>query len=403
MAVLFAILSSLSLTTQAAPTAQARPWAWGSNEDGQLGGGTTRTLPAPVGGALQDVTGIGAGFFHSVALLRDGTVWAWGGNNCGQLGNGTRDSTNAPIQVSGLHSVIRIGTGAPSRSNLAIKQDGSLWEWGYSVYNNQATCMLIPQQVREPNGNGTFSDAIDVATGDEHKIVLKRDGTVWAWGNNGSGQLGNGGIDPSLTPVQVPGLTNIIKIIAGGTHTLALKRDGTVWGWGLNSSGQLGDGTTTLFRRTPVQVLGPSGAGVLSSIIDIAAGQEFSLAVRNDGTVWAWGGNFFRQLGNSNASYGANPTPVQVEGPDGVGVLTDIIDVTAGNEHSLARSENGEIWGWGKNEHGELGNGLSGSSSNSPVLAQGICGATAIAAGNRHSLALMDQPCTYVFLSLIYK
>ncbi len=149
---------------------------------------------------------------------------------------------------------------------------------------------------------------------DEHKVVLKRDGTVWVWGNNGSGQFGNGGIDPSLTPVQVPGLSDVVKIAAGGTHTLAVKRDGTVWGWGLNGAGQLGDGTTTLYRRSPVQVLGAGGVGVLRGIVDIAAGQEFSLAVRNDGTVWAWGGNYFRQLGNSGASFGANPTPVQVEG-----------------------------------------------------------------------------------------
>ena len=123
---------------------------------------------------------------------------------------------------------------------------------------------------------------VAIAGGDSHSLALKSDGTVWAWGYNGCGQLGDGSTTNRLTPVQVSGLTGVVAIAGGGSHSLALKSDGTVWAWGCNDYGQLGDGTTTN-RLTPVQVSG------LTGVVAIAGGGAHSLALKSDGTVWAWG------------------------------------------------------------------------------------------------------------------
>ena len=158
------------------------------------------------------------------------------------------------------------------------------------------------------------SSAQTLAAGESHTVMRKQDGTVWAWGNNIYGQLGDGTTTPRSSPVQVPGLSNVSAIAARGHHTLALKQDGTVWAWGNNSSGELGDGTTTP-RYSPVQVPG------LSAVRATAAGHNHSLALKEDGTVWAWGlsdGSTYRT------------TPVQVLG------LSNGSAITAGTVHTLA-------------------------------------------------------------------
>ena len=160
-----------------------------------------------------------------------------------------------------------------------------------------------------------------VAGGPYHSLTLKNDGTVWAWGRNDFGELGNGTTTSRYTPVQVKGLTNVVAIAAGYDHSLALRSDGTVWAWGLNGNGQLGDGTTTN-RTTPVQVKG------LTNVVAIAAGVYHSLAIRSDGTVWTWGYNTYGQLGDGTTTN--KTTPVQVKG------LTNVVAIAAGVYHSLA-------------------------------------------------------------------
>jgi hypothetical protein len=154
-----------------------------------------------------------------------------------------------------------------------------------------------------------------------HSLALKDDGTVWAWGYNGYGQLGNGTNTDSNVPVQVSGLTGITAIAWGGSHSLALKNDGTVWAWGYNGYGQLGNGTNT-DSNLPVQV------SSLTGITVIAGGSRHSLALKNDGTVWAWGYNGYGQLGNGTNT--DSNVPVQVSG------LTGITAIAGGGYHSLA-------------------------------------------------------------------
>ncbi|MDD3821705.1 MAG: hypothetical protein PHF47_01600, partial [Bacilli bacterium] len=252
---------------------------------GQLGDGTAINKATPVQvkdlsgtGVLtnikQVVAGKGYSFmgsegYHSAALINNGTVLAWGYNGYGQLGNQTTESSLIPVETIGLTDVVQITSGQ------------------HSLY------------------------------------ALKNNGTVWAWGYNIAGSLGDGTTTDRHTPVQVKGpegegyLTNIIQIKGGYRHTVALKNDDTVWTWGINSSGQLGDGTTTS-RLTPVQVKGIGGEGYLTNVKYISAGGAFPFGLgggycivsKDDGSVWTWGYNLYGQLGDGTTTKGTTPKKV---------------------------------------------------------------------------------------------
>ncbi|MGB9849149.1 MAG: Ig-like domain-containing protein, partial [Moorellaceae bacterium] len=179
-----------------------------------------------------------------------------------------------------------------------------------------------------------------IAGGDNHSLAVKSDGTVWAWGWNYYGQLGDGTTINHTTPMRVTNLTGVVAVAAGIYHSLALKSDGTAWAWGWNGYGHLGDGTTTN-RTAPVQVQG------LTGVVAVAAGGYHSLALKSDGTVWAWGRNYEGQLGDGTTTN--RYTPVQVKN------LTGVVAVAAGYYHSLALKSDGTVWAWGRNYEGQLG------------------------------------------------
>ncbi|MCL2433020.1 MAG: InlB B-repeat-containing protein [Clostridia bacterium] len=278
-------------------------WAWGSNSAGQLGDGTEEhyyvvDTPVQVLG-LTGITAISAGGAFCLALQDDGTLWAWGANYSRQLGDGTTTNSNMPIEVQGLTGIAEITAG--NGNSYVLKNDGTVWGWGGNNYgqlgDGTTTIRSEPVQVRD------LTDVIAVRSMGSATFALKGDGTVWAWGHNGSyGDLGVGTTQSYYyTPVQL-GLTDVIDISSQMHHSLALKKDGTVWGWGMNRDGQLGDGTY-INRIEPVQMLCPAGMTAI-----VSAG-EHSLMLREDGTVWVCGKNILGDDDKANRN-----VPVQVNG-----------------------------------------------------------------------------------------
>jgi len=323
---------------------------------------------------------LAAADLHSLAL-GDGTVWAWGYNTFGELGAGTDSQYSTPIKV-GLSDVIAISTF--TKHSLALKSDGTVWAWGRGSYgqlgDGASTQRNTPVRVSD------LSDIVAISAGSWHSLALKSDGTVWAWGQNEYGQLGDGTTTRSSTPVQVltsegAGFNSVTAISSGYDHSLALKSDGTVWAWGTNSFYQLGEGTNVEYRDTPVQVLTSEGAG-FNSVTAISSGNGHSLALKSDGTVWAWGTNSFGVLGDGTTTERHNP--VKVSG------LSDVAAISTNGQHDFALKSDGTVWAWGRNEYGQLGDGTT-TERHSPVKVSGLSDVAAISCGWDHCLALKND------------
>jgi len=275
-------------------------WCWGYNGSGQLGDGsyTDSDVPVQVGTAT-DWTGVAAGSFHSCGIRADGSLWCWGRNVDGQLGNGTYAGSLVPVQVGTGTDWTRIAGG--DRHTCGIRSTGTLWCWGFNAYgqlgNGTNTDSSVPVQV------GTGTDWTGVAGGTYHSCGIRGTGTLWCWGLNFQGQLGNGTNTNSNVPVQEAGAaTDWTHVVTGGRHSCGIRSTGTLWCWGLNFQGQLGNGTNT-DSNVPVQV------GTGTDWARIAAGDQHSCGLRGTGTVWCWGRNVSGQLGNgSNAD---SNVPVQ--------------------------------------------------------------------------------------------
>jgi alpha-tubulin suppressor-like RCC1 family protein len=364
---------------------------------GQLGNGTIVNSNTPVQVVGQGGTGyiigivsVAAGDIHSLALHKDGTVYAWGNGYAGQLGNNMNgvpaQTTTTPVMVSGpagvgyLNNVIAIAGGY--NFSLALRNDSTVWSWGSNTNgclgDGTTTERDVPIQVTGPGGLGYLTGITAIAAGQWFCLALKSDGTLWAWGKNTNGTLGNNTTTDSHTPVQVLGpggtgyLSEIKAISARGPHSIALQKDGKVWTWGWG--GTLGNNTNmSSDQLTPIQVQDVGGVGYLSEIYAIAGGMTHCLALKNGGTVYGWGYNQYGQVGNNTF----NPwiyTPVQVAGPGGVGYLTGITAI-AGPEmgcFSLALKNDGTVWSWGGNSSGQLGNG-NNTDTDFPVQVAGLC------------------------------
>ena len=286
------------------------------------------------------------------------------------------DDSPAVGYISGVMAI-----SAGEGYSVVLKNDGTVWAWGDNSFDQLGVDSAITAAIYTPVQVSGLSGITAISTAYSHILALKTDGTVWAWGDNSHGQLG---IDKNITtqsyiPVQILGLTNITAISAGWNYTIALKNDGTVWALGDNSHCQLGvDKAITTDRYTPMQVSG------LSNITAISAGGAFTIALKDDETVWAWGDNYFGQLGVDNALTTDRYTPMQISG------LSNITAIDAGYIHSLALENGGTVWAWGDNVHGQLGDGTT-TQSYTPVHVSGLTNITEISAGYIHSLALENS------------
>jgi len=267
--------------------------------------------------------------------------------------------------------------------SLLLDPLGTVWAWGANSYGQLGPGSFERGQIRTVPD---LSDMDGLAAGFSHSLALKSDGTVWAWGADNAGQLGNGapiytpGLPPlpdlgSSDPVPALGLSNVVAVAAGGFHSLALLRSGEVWAWGANWFGQLGVGTSDQ-QDAPRVVTG------LDDVRALAGGVFHSLAVKNDGTVWTWGRNDFGQLGHDPAMDNSRPAPVNG--------LSDVVEVAGGQEHSLALNADGTVWGWGRGDSGQLGD-VGEATAAHPRLITGVSRLVAVAAGESHSLALRSD------------
>lgn len=350
------------------------PYAWGGNAFGQLGDGSTssHTLAAPVSG-LTDVVDLHAGREHAVALRADGTVVTWGSNQMGQLGIGTTGGTRtSPVVVPGLSGVQMVSTG--HYHALALLADGSVWTWGYNATGQlgDGTTTTRNRPVRVA-GTRTYQY---VAAGRDMSYAVATDGTLWAWGLNGDGQLGDGTTTNRTTPVRVGTLTDVVQVAGGRDQGLALRTDGSVWAWGWNAYGQVGNGTL-VDQLTPVQVT--------TGISMVAAGAHHSYALRTDGRVLAWGRNYRNELGDGTTTQRTRPVTV-------IGVA-DAISIGSGRDHGLAALADGTVRAWGINTSGQLGDGTTTNRS-SAVPVVGVTDAVRVTGGAEYSLALssVDGP-----------
>lgn len=269
-------------------------------------------------------------------------------------------------------------------------RDGTVWTWGFNILGElgngtSGNSSNVPVQVLDPSDpSGFLQDVTAVAAGATHSFALKSDGTVRSWGANNVGQLGNGtsSFGPTTTPVTVSNLSGVKAISGGGNLSLALKTDGTVRSWGSNNSDELGNGTSGGFSNVPVAVSNLRGIRVID------AGGNFGLALkktRKGNVVRAWGGNGSGQLGNGTSGNSSN-VPVAVKGLKGIKAISAGGDFNATN-HGLALKSDGTVVAWGANSDGQLGNGDGTlSDGNVPVKVINLSGVAAIATGGHHSL-----------------
>jgi alpha-tubulin suppressor-like RCC1 family protein len=279
-------------------------WAWGLNDSGQLGDGSTsdRHLPTRIG-TDTDWKVVAAGDRHSVALKKDGSLWAWGVNSRGQLGDGSTIDRHLPT---------RIGTDTDWRAIavgvwycVAMKTDGSLWAWGDNsdgqLGDGSTTQRAVPTRI------GTDTDWKAFAAGGFHILALKTDGSLWVWGRNDDGQLGDGSTTQRAVPTRIGTDTDWKCVFSPGeNHSIALKEDGSLWAWGWNYYGQLGDGSIS-DRQLPTRI------GTDTSWRGFAGVWRHTLGLKDDGSLWAWGWNSSGQLGDGSTRDRHLPTRVLLE------------------------------------------------------------------------------------------
>lgn len=324
------------------PVSGPRLFSWGQNSVGALGLGNTTYYSSPKQvGSLTTWLQICAGGYGntSAAVKSDGTLWAWGQNNGGQLGLGNRTDYSSPKQVGSLTGWTQVSTGR-FRNTAAIKSNGTLWAWGTNGYGQlglgNTTSYSSPKQV------GALTNWASVACANGGVRALKTDGTIWTWGYNPQGQLGLGNRTYYSSPKQVGSLTTWAFINSVGNFTMAITTGGALYAWGAGTNGVLGLGNTTSYSS-------PKQVGSLTNWAYIAPQMYSTIALKTDGTLWGWGDNSYGQSGLGNQTNYSSPKQV--------GSLTTWLKIAGTYNSTYAITTGGALYAWGDGQHGQLGFG----------------------------------------------
>jgi alpha-tubulin suppressor-like RCC1 family protein len=343
-----------------------RAWAWGNNGNGQLGDNTTvgKFTPVSVAGAVKTFCDIKNGVNQSfgIALDKNGRIWGWGINGNGQLGDNTNVSKRTPVSVLGAAKTFcKIAAGG--FHTAAIDKNGRMWCWGNNSNGQLGVNSTVIVSVATPlSVVGTAKTFCHVSAGNNHTLAIDKNGLVWAWGFNNTGQLADGESADSLTPKSIIGqVKTFCKIAAGNGPSLAIDKNGRLWGWGFNGNGAVGN-DTVVPPRTPVLI-----AGTAKTFCEVTSGNSHTLAIEKNGRVWAWGLNTNLQLANLYVT--SVLTPVSV-----VGAIKTFCQIKCGGTHTIGLDKNGAIWGWGNDFYGQAGinQGLSYNYHSTPKRIAGI-------------------------------
>ena len=310
---------------------------------------------------------ISCGDNHVLAIKNDGSLWAWGGNELGQLGNGQTTDQFSPIQIGNDKDWAKISAG--QEYSLAIKNDGTLWAWGNNKNGQLGDGTTINKTV--PSKIGSDADWQLISAGFNHSLAIKVSGSLWAWGNNNNSQLGNSGGN-MFYPIQVGIDTDWRLAGAGGStsfqHSVAIKKDGTLWQWGF-----LGG----FLSGVPEQL------GNEKIWEKLSVGSAHNLALKTDGSIWSWGSNWYGKLGTGSTG-GSSDLPIKISSTN------DWLEIAAGQDHSIAIKKDGSLWSWGRNIHGELGDGTKNDQSSAKKIGTELNWLSA-SAGNSFTIALNNE------------
>ena len=312
-------------------------WTWGDNYFGQLGDSANiikRFTPMKI---MDNVMAISAGDEHMLAIKTDDSLWTWGRNNYGQLGDGTLIS-KSPIKI--MDNVAAISAGGVH--TVAIKTDGSLWTWGRNNVGQLGDGTAGYENIKSTPIK-IMDNVAAVSAGYWYTAAIKTDGSLWTWGYNEYGQLGDGTTDREnpygkSTPIKI--MDDVAAVSAGSGHTAAIKTDGSLWTWGRNDDGQLGDGTTE-GKSTPIKIM--------DNVATVSAESDYTAAIKTDGSLWTLGDNFWGQIGDGTREN--KYTPVKI--------MDNVAAVSAGADHTVAIKTDGSLWTWGDNNYGQLGDGTT--------------------------------------------
>ena len=394
------LLMVMVLCVSVMPACEATPsgeggavevFAWGNNDVGQLGDGTRENRPTPVKvvglpGGVHQVSTSGR---HSLALMSDGTVWAWGANSVGQLGNGTTENSAKPVKVFGLISVTMVAAGG--QHSVAVDSNGTMWGWGSNIVGQLSTGTTGTDPVVVPVRASGISNAAQVAAGFAATYVVDTVGNLFAVGRNDRSQLGIGTSQDIIvsSPRAVVGVAPVTQVDAGQIHAVALRYDNIAWAWGDDYYGQLGDTKAGDPDPNPSPVRGFIVNGK-NLAIGIAAGVNHTavLGAASDGSansrVWTVGQGRFGQLGNGKTP---DSQSLRVDASN----LTQVAKIDAGALHTLALDTAGRVWAWGRNLNGEIGDGTT-TQRTTPVQVPGLSGVIGISAGGSVSFAIRSVP-----------